>query len=59
MFLFPKANPQGFASGLEAHVGDHEVGDQREQPGARWRRHQVSLQIFFAFPNRYNSKGAF
>ena len=40
MFLFPKENPQGFASGLEAHVGDHEVGDQREQPGARWRSHQ-------------------
>lgn len=31
MFLFPKANPQGFTSGLEAHVSE---------AGARWLSHQ-------------------
>lgn len=32
------------ASGLEAHVGDREAGDQRKQPGARWQSHHDSPQ---------------
>lgn len=33
-----------FASEIEALVGDREAGDQREQPGMRWRSHQYSPQ---------------